>query len=178
MCRYAMSMYKSHYACFSCRKTFKRRLMWDINKSNKEISEAKCPQCAELMADMGLDFEAPKKNQIKEWNHIMTLYTVGIAFHSCGCTGPGYIPKDKENLINYFKNKLTECDKHLLFFRKRTEPSTESEIQRESSKFASYFNQIPHKLIPIKGSISNEDGINFWINKKITIEQKIQLASS
>ena len=32
MCRYAMAKYKPHYACFNCRKTFKRKLMWDIKR--------------------------------------------------------------------------------------------------------------------------------------------------
>jgi hypothetical protein len=104
MCRYATTRYKPHFACFNCRKTFKRRLLWDISDDDKLIEvEAKCPQCGKLMADMGLDFASPKKDDTKEWNHIKDLYLVGITFHSCGCTGPGYIPKDKEKLITHFK---------------------------------------------------------------------------
>ena len=105
-----MAKYKPHYACFNCRKTFKRKLMWDIKRDNKDVTEAKCPQCVDLMANMGLDFESPKKDNIKEWNHIKELYSVGITFHSCGCSGPGYIPKDKDRLIAYFneiKNDYT-----------------------------------------------------------------------
>ena len=40
MCKYAMALYKSHYACFDCKKTFKRRLMWDINRDDKRTVEA------------------------------------------------------------------------------------------------------------------------------------------
>lgn len=72
MCRYAMFPYKSHYACFECRKTFKRRLLKDINRElgHEDSVEAKCPQCGGLMADMGLDFESPKMNDTKTWEHI------------------------------------------------------------------------------------------------------------
>ena len=41
MCRYTMTTYKPHYACFECNKTFKRRLLTDIdrgfNKNKEEI---------------------------------------------------------------------------------------------------------------------------------------------
>ena len=76
---------KPHYACFECRKTFKRKLMWDIKRTHEDSIEAKCPECGTLMANMGLDFESPKKNNINEWNHLRSLYSVGITFHSCGC---------------------------------------------------------------------------------------------
>ena len=61
MCRYAMVSYKPHYACFNCRKTFKRRLFYDIRKGEQN-DIAKCPQCGKPMADMGLDFASPSKN--------------------------------------------------------------------------------------------------------------------
>ncbi len=111
-----MTTYKPHYACFECRKTFKRRLEKDIydgfNKS-KEQNPAKCPECSELMANMGLDFESPKKKDIKSWEHIATLYEVGITFHSCGCSGPGYIPDIphpvlKIEISNPFRSKFNK----------------------------------------------------------------------
>lgn len=77
-----MTTYKPHYACFDCRKTFKRRLMGDINRDDKRIFDA--PQYGTLVASMGLDFASPKMDNIKEWEHVKTLYSVGIAFHSCG----------------------------------------------------------------------------------------------
>ena len=68
MCRYAMTRYKQHYACFNCRKTFKRRLLSDLeSKDDFQLKEAKCPDCGQLMANMGKDFEAPKKSAIKAW---------------------------------------------------------------------------------------------------------------
>ena len=68
MCRYAMTRYKPHYACFNCRKTFKRRLLSDLeSKDDFQLKEAKWPDCGQLMANMGKDFEAPKKSAIKAW---------------------------------------------------------------------------------------------------------------
>src|SRR5688572_9120112 len=128
MCRYAMSHYKPHYACFNCRKTFKRRLMWDIQGDDKSpLTPGKCPQCSEPMANMGLDFASPKQTDIKSWNHLKTLYSVGLTFHSCGCTGPGYIPNDKERLVAYFEGLLQCYNHNLEFWRGRTEPTNERE---------------------------------------------------
>lgn len=50
MCRYGMTTHKPHFACFECRKTFKRKLMSDINGDDKSTVEAKCPRCGQLMA--------------------------------------------------------------------------------------------------------------------------------
>lgn len=123
MCRYAMSTYKEHYACFECRKTFKRRLLRDINRE-KVINKvddlpAKCPECGQFMADMGKDFEAPKKQDLKAWKHIYSLYEVGITFHSCGCTGPGYIPRDKLTLLQLLQERRITYSSNLNLGMKR-----------------------------------------------------------
>ncbi len=127
-----MTTYKPHYACFDCRKTFKRRLIIDIdggyNKNKKEI-KAKCPECGSLMADMGLDFESPKRNDIKAWEHIKNLYISGITFHSCGCTGPGYIPKDYDSLVSYLERIKQQYIDHRRFWQHRIEPTNDSEKQ-------------------------------------------------
>ncbi|MGL4599003.1 MAG: hypothetical protein ACRCYO_15905, partial [Bacteroidia bacterium] len=137
--------------------------MWDIRRDNKDITEAKCPQCSDLMANMGLDFESPKKNNIKEWDHIKKLYSVGITFHSCGCTGPGYIPKDNERLIAYLEEIISGYHKQLFFWRDRIEPSNEKEVQRELSKNGNIIMQIPSELRPKKGAITNEEAKNYWL---------------
>jgi len=169
-----MSSYKPHYACFNCRKTFKRRLINDILQEKSEQTEAKCPQCSELMANMGLDFESPKKDNIKEWNHIKELYFVGVTFHSCGCTGPGYIPKDKERLIAYFEEILHDYNEQLFFWRNRIEPKTDKEIQSENSKHWDSISRIPFKQRPKKEAITNEEAKNYWLNRIKEIEQKLK----
>ena len=134
MCRYAMTLYKPHYACFNCHKTFKRRLKKDIKDGIESVYEAKCPQCGELMANMGLDFESPKMEDLKKWEHIKSLYSVGITFHSCGCSGPGYIPNSKEKLIEHFEQLKTSYLKNIDFWRARIEPSDNKERDKDWNK--------------------------------------------
>ncbi len=179
MCRYATA-YKSHYACFSCRKTFKRKLLRDIKGGDaKDLIEttAKCPECNAPMADMGLDFKAPKKQDIKAWKHIANLYTVGITFHSCGCTGPGYIPNDKEALINHLSKIKKTYQKHQLFWINRKEnPKTQSEIARDQHYNRAFFNQVPKK---VKIGTKNNPEYNsteaqiYWSKKIADVEEKI-----
>ena len=92
MCRYGESRYKPHYACFGCRKAFKRRRKEDVNASGPD-RPARCPQCGNLMADMGLDFAPPKARDEVAWRVLGELWTLGETFHSCGCGGPGYRPR-------------------------------------------------------------------------------------
>ena len=133
MCRYAMTSYKSHYACFDCRKTFKRKLLSDIQEdSSVEESPAKCPECTGPMADMGLDFESPKKKDVKTWNKMAALYSVGITFHSCGCSGPGYIPRDKDSLIEHLNRVKVNYLQHQHFWaRRKIDPTDQSDIARD-----------------------------------------------
>lgn len=173
MCRYAMMDYKPHYACFECRKTFKRRLMHDISRGEKSNIAAKCPQCGHLMASMGLDFASPKKDNIKEWEHIKSLYSVGITFYSCGCSGPGYIPDTKENLIAYLEGILNNYHCQLDFFRQRTEPANGKELNRENNKNWHYISKIPYELRPQKGAVSNEDAKKYWFDRIKEVEQKL-----
>ena len=168
-----MTSYKPHYACFNCRKTFKRRLMGDIKKGETSVFEAKCPECAQLMANMGLDFESPKKDDVKKWEHLKSLYSVGITFHSCGCSGPGYIPNSKEKLIEYFEGIKKTYLKNMDFWRTRIEPSTKEEKERD-------LNKNWHKLSSIspnykKEIVTNQQGLDYWHVKIKQVEEKLNL---
>ncbi|MBU7314709.1 hypothetical protein [Paenibacillus oleatilyticus] len=93
MCRYAMyGPYKNIYACFSCRKVFKQTSDDELSKIEVANRQYKCPQCGEVMNNMGHDFQAPKQKDIKQWKKVETLYAHGFSYHSCGCGGPGYRP--------------------------------------------------------------------------------------
>jgi hypothetical protein len=110
MCRYAFHKYKDHMACFHCRKTFKQWL-W---KPRKEVSwqpvqrfdsvtrDVLCPQCAQPMANMGLDFRAPKKTEVEAWKVLDFLYERNFAFRGCGCDAGGYIPPKRVRDIPAF----------------------------------------------------------------------------
>ncbi len=176
MCRYAFRDYKPHYACFKCRKTFKRKHLFDADRDNETSVEAKCPQCQSLMGNMGLDFESPKMKDEKAWEHLEQLYSVGITFHSCGCQGPGYIPNDKEMLIKYYDDKIFNYNKELVFWRKRIEPTNQSEVQKEINQHKEKLWPIPSELRDKKtGIVKNEDAINFWIERIKLMEEKLKI---
>lgn len=168
MCRYSAAPYKPHYACFECRKTFKRRLMSDINRDDKRTVEAKCPQCGQLMADMGLDFASPPKDNIKAWAHLKTLYTVGITFHSCGCSGPGYIPSSPEQLAEYLEETKQTYLNHLAFWRNRVAPETQKE--REKDQRNNWYELSRVSASYKKTVVPNQEGIHFWLNKIKEVE--------
>lgn len=81
----------------------------------KEIKSKrfKCPECGQIMADLGLDFKAPRKTAIKQWKIIENMYVMGHTWHSCGCDGPGFIPKEKYQYIDYLKDILETFTIHL-----------------------------------------------------------------
>ena len=162
MCRYASKRYKTHFACFDCRKSFKRPPIEDLveqngdweaykasfwypndkrtKKYNRENPEkvsyltAKyikrkeiCPDCGEELANLGLDFKAPKKGKSKEWDIIRGMYTTGHMFQSCGCQGIGFVPKKKEEYIDYLEKRKKGYEDRL----KRKAPSLIGEALSE-----------------------------------------------
>lgn len=181
MCRYGMTRYKSHYACFNCRKTFKRRLLSDILEGHHKAekgSPAKCPECSGLMANMGLDFETPKKTDIKAWSHIATLYTVGITFHSCGCNGPGYIPSDSKALLLFFEEIKEHYLEHQYFQAQRKEdPEIQSDIAKDTYQNATFLCNIPKEMKIGSKKKPKYDASNaqiYWNKKVMEIEEKIK----
>lgn len=123
------------------------------------------------MADMGLDFESPKKDDLKKWEHIKSLYSVGITFHSCGCSGPGYIPNSKEKLIEYFEDIKETYFKNLDFWRNRIEPSTKKEQEKDSNKNWFELSRVSSNYK--KEVVKNQEGIDYWLERVRNIEAKI-----
>jgi DNA-directed RNA polymerase subunit RPC12/RpoP len=163
MCRYGMITYKPHYACFACRKTFKRRLLQDMERDETEAVAAKCPECGALTANMGLDFKSPPRNDARAWQHLRNLYAVGITYHSCGCSGPGYIPATTEALVVYLEERLQYYVGQLRYWLNRPEPASKAEAERDKSQNWEYNSRLPGELKGKKGSIrSNEAAIAYW----------------
>lgn len=159
-----MTTYKSHYACFECRKTFKRRLASDVFDGvdkTRPIVPAKCPECGGMMANMGLDFASPKKSDIKTWKHLATLYHVGITFHSCGCSGPGFIPRDQEQLLSQLQQTLElYIDQQNYWARQPVLPKTMKEIKKANGQKGGFLivNQ------------SNQDSNGHWKRSTDTLD--------
>lgn len=180
MCRYAMTSYKPHFACFECRKSFKRRLLRDINRSQADSLEkvpAKCPECSELMADMGMDFKAPKKSDLQAWKHLKNLYQVGIVFHSCGCTGPGYVPRDNAELIAHFEEiKQNYLENQRFWARRGKDAVGESEVAKDRHKNFGFLYGIPKKLQGGTRKAPQYDALQaqvYWNDRVKEVEEKI-----
>jgi hypothetical protein len=94
MCRYAWHNYRDHFACFDCRKAFK---YWQWEETDEATFRTKqrlehvprsivCPACSKPMADMGLDFKAPRRSDKQQWEIMRALYEHGFTFAGCGCS--------------------------------------------------------------------------------------------
>lgn len=175
MCRYAFYLYKPHYVCFNCRKMFKRRLLHDIREGDKEGTVAKCPQCGGLTADMGLDFKPPRSNNIKAWEHIHNLFKVGITFHSCGCSGPGYIPSTKEKLLEELERRKLSYIENMRLWLNYEFPATRDELKKDLYKMP-----LPHSLYQQfkKKNLQTHEAVDYWKSKIDEIDNYIQIIST
>ena len=150
MCRYAMSgPYKIHFACFACRKAFKQPTFEDwsrvrgrentlglsLSEIESEYRNAtfKCPDCSEPMADMGRDFKAPRKNDRRAWDAVSKIFTLGHAFHTCGCNGPGFIPASESEYRRYLNAKREEYQRQVDYYEK-TSPMAIDE-RRDAARY-------------------------------------------
>lgn len=62
------------YACFSCRKSFKKRFTL--------YRDHHCPQCSGVLADMGGAFKAPRNGEQKQWQKVQRLWDAGFRFRA------------------------------------------------------------------------------------------------
>jgi len=91
MCRYAFTgPYKRHFACFRCRKGFKRPPVADRVASDSD--PAPCPECGQRMTEMGLDFKTPPHDDAEQWAVIEHVRRLGYGHMDCGCGGSGPLP--------------------------------------------------------------------------------------
>ena len=141
MCRYALHPhYKKHYACFACRKSWKRRNKAEVDPAGAD-HPARCPQCGLLMADMGLDFAPPRARDLAAWAAAGALFEMGETFHSCGCGGPGYRPREPSKLAAYFAERTGEYEAHLAAWLRAT-PATPAEQANKESAIAAWRTRI------------------------------------
>lgn len=113
MCRYAWHHYRDHFACFRCRKAFKH-WQWegcerDTPRGRKQLRpvprEVVCPQCSRPMADMGLDFKAPPRDDREAWKILEILYRHGFTFHNCGCGGMFIPPRRLRHVPDWLSRR-------------------------------------------------------------------------
>ena len=77
--------YLTHFACFACRKAYRqiptnrvyrrqgRKILFSF-----ERRDVVCPQCGSVMANMGRNFKAPKRDDLDRWAAIELLHRNGI----------------------------------------------------------------------------------------------------
>ncbi|EID72431.1 hypothetical protein W5A_13026 [Imtechella halotolerans K1] len=177
-----MTSYKPHYSCFSCRKTFKRKLLVDINRDLAYAKEGeeqpfKCPQCGGIMISMGLDFKSPKKEDVRAWSHIESLYEVGITFHSCGCSGPGYIPRDKVALMAFLEEKRSVYIENLRFWLSNEGVKSKETYGSTSKTHSSYLRLLPKEFktgTKRNPEIDAKQAVNYWTDKVSEIDTFIR----
>jgi hypothetical protein len=85
------------------------------------------------MANMGLDFAPPKMSDIKGWKAAAALFEVGETFHSCGCSGPGYRPRDPRELASFFAERLAEYRAQLTVVERKRPASVTLELERRNA---------------------------------------------
>ncbi|MCG8573675.1 MAG: hypothetical protein MI810_02230 [Flavobacteriales bacterium] len=86
-----------------------------IRRFEKQYRNKKylCPDCGLEMNSIGLDFKAPKKHKVKEWEIVRSMYKIGRTFHSCGCDGPGYIPTNLKDYLSYLEKVKVDYETRL-----------------------------------------------------------------
>ena len=72
----AVSAYLHPYACFACRKSFKR--------ASREHPVLKCPECGGPSIGLTRKFRTPRRSDVKEWDKVEALVRHGFLFWSLG----------------------------------------------------------------------------------------------
>ena len=70
--------YSLSYACFDCRKAFKRSL--GNASPAKYPLEMICPNCSGIAVCLGLHFKAPRASDKKQWKKVQFLVENGFRF--------------------------------------------------------------------------------------------------
>lgn len=73
------AMNRVHFACFTCRKTFKQAgsSNWDSNVPQRPFP---CPNCKQPMVRMGRYFKAPAQRAVRAWGEVERRYQSGERF--------------------------------------------------------------------------------------------------
>lgn len=143
--------YKQAYLNYDSEKSKKFRTdnpkLIDRFEEQYRKKEYKCPDCGSEMSNIGLDFKAPKKDKIKEWEIVRSMYKLGNTFHTCGCDGPGYIPKKSIDYLNYLLKVKVEYERRL---SERNKELTESKLDDYLNYWNSKLNSIISEIKKIK----------------------------
>ncbi|WP_330236520.1 hypothetical protein [Streptomyces sp. NBC_00566] len=95
MCFYAEAQYKQHYACVSCRISFKQA-------AHSAARVRRCPNCAGPLVCAGHDFAPPPRCDVRAWSVVAAVLGEGLRYEgreACGCgKEPKYRPRTRAAL--------------------------------------------------------------------------------
>ena len=94
------SMVSFPFACFECRKVFKRRVEFRRPTEKKQV----CSQCGGILWFTGDAFRAPGLQNSKQWRKAETLIRGGVLFLS----NWGYRPGVLRDVAPFLKRSRTE----------------------------------------------------------------------
>lgn len=98
LCHYAHHWYKTRYACFRCRKAFKRRDPRDLDPG-AGIAWPRCLECGGEVHDMGVGFHPPRREQVKQWRRLEELAASGAKLLCCRVEGQPRGPLELRELL-------------------------------------------------------------------------------
>ena len=78
---YPGAYYKQHFACFACRKMSRKLSMWELSEPEREavlLGQIPCPECGQLLHNMGKAFRPPRQTAIRQWRKIEEQYRRGV----------------------------------------------------------------------------------------------------
>jgi len=99
------SGYLIHFACFRCRRSFKRGVDYQ-GKDHVMV----CPHCGGRAIDLGRHFKAPKVADIDQWKKVRYLVAAGFFFQ--------HVHDDESRQVPYPKT-LKEAQEFVSRYRSR-----------------------------------------------------------
>ncbi len=112
-----------------------------------------CPDCNAPMIDMGLDFKPPRQSDEKAWRNLFGLYRVGHVFHTCGCDGPGYIPKSTADFRLYLEERRERFRNELDRVHRSADLCSEAKHEFDKQSSISSFPKRVIKLVPMYSAL-------------------------
>jgi hypothetical protein len=114
------------FACFSCRKVFKKSLG---NESEGSI----CPECSQPMSYMGTAFRAPIQSNVNQWKKAELLIVAGFRFNKNGGPKPRTL-KDVPAFLEAHRLAKRSPGERLLDDLKARDAGLETPITRAKSQ--------------------------------------------
>jgi hypothetical protein len=100
--------YLIHFACFACRRSFKRKIEFGAAVYLKP-----CPDCSGQAIHLGRHFKAPKRTDQKQWRKVEYLVRAGFFFQhvqnaNCRVPYPETLEDAREFVATYQSQAWSE----------------------------------------------------------------------